>query len=220
MSSAKIPYPQCDNCDFFHFNPDSDRSCDIHDFVMPRTGWQIICSDWRQKQEPSPRFRELESGKLYYYSISTGEVLKAVLKPFEELQKSILGVNIRQDKELGWIIYPHKQRRFFPSPGEQVIIMLGSVRFLFLVANADRALAQNMYPTEDGWETTYHTRKIFMLYCEKEPSILYRWANAHINFDEYISNSFVPSLFAFIEVLEPLRRYALRPDLLTYSQYR
>jgi len=212
-------HPECQNCDFYRLRAEGGQHCAKHQFVMPSADWQTICRDWQHDNQPID-FEGMEPGMLYYYSWGSGDILIAPMGHFSQLQHPLISVSIRKDKQLGWVIYPRKQTIFFPEPDEMVTVYVGDRKSKFQVVNTERTLAKEMIPCEDGgWETQYHTQRVFMLHSLESPDLLYNWTQSFMDFDAYITDSFSPSLFAFIEVIHQGREYILHPDLLTYEKY-
>jgi hypothetical protein len=215
-------YPECENCDFFIRNrPELERRCRAHDFIMPRIGWQVICRDWQHNQHNSKRFSRLDQDTLFYYSYdSDNNLLGAPLGTFPALQRLLVGVNIRQDKRLGWVVQPHTNRRYFPQPGQQLAILLYEEEYLFEAAEVERSVAASMIAGLSGKiEAASHSERVYTIYCLDGPTVLYEWLDTFMHLDDYINESFVPSIFAFSTIIYPNSFYTLRPDLLTYGRF-
>lgn len=213
-------HPECQNCDFFRKRDDAsdDAVCMKHNFVMPRIDWQTICKDWQTNNE-TVSFQDMEEEMLYYYSYGSGDILIAPLAHFRQLQFPLISVSVRQDKSLGWVIYPRKQNQFFPAPDSLVTVYVGERKSKFQIVNMERNLAVEMVPRSHGWEKQVHTQQVFMLGSLESPNLLYDWSQSFMDFDAFIDDSFSPSLFAFLEVLDHTGEYVLHPDLLTYEKY-
>jgi hypothetical protein len=211
--------PQCENCDFYNHNARDNFKCSKHRFVMPLVDWQIVCRDWMYQGE-GVDFSGLQKEALHYYSEASGELIHAPLKDFKSLKRMMLSVRLRRDEEFGWIISVGKQSQFFPAPGNVVTINISRRKCKFQVVNTERNLAVEMIPNEDGtWQTNYHTQRAFMLYSIESPQLLHDWLNAFMDVDELIKNSFVPSVFAFLEVVGNYNDYHLYADSLVYGKY-
>lgn len=213
-------HPDCRNCEFFRQQADNGRQCSKHDFIMPTIDWHMACSDW-QRQGKKIKDGKIDKDVLYYYSYSTGEVLTAEFASFKDLQNPILSVSIRLDHELGWVIYPRRQFQFFPEPERTVSIQIQNQEIFFQTVNVERKVAAEMIPVADGeWDTQYHTEYVFMLCSQEAPDLLYEWLGKHIDIERYKIQRNAPSLFAFIEVIEDQRHYALHFDDLAYQKYQ
>lgn len=212
-------YPECENCAFFRMHETyAERKCTRHDIVLPRIDWQMICVDW-QNGEHRIDAGHLEPGILYYYSYGTGDIIDSRLADFGRLRNMLISVTVRQDKELGWVIYPRNHRRYFPAAGKMLTVMVGDRKSKFYAVDAERTLVSKMMPGEAGWETVYHNKSVYMLHSLESSELLYHWFSSFMDCDRYIDESFAPNLFAFMEIVEQDRMYALHPDLLLYNKY-
>lgn len=213
--------PKCENCEFFRRVKNAEgKRCTRHAFVMPSLGWNVVCKDWQRSGENLNKSR-LAPGVLYYYSYASGSIQASELAPFEDLQNPVLSVSIREDQDLGWVVYPRSHQNFFPRPGEEAIIDLTVTKTRLRVAMMERNMAMEMIPAGDGrWEPMYHTQQIMLLYHEQEPELLAEWLDTYIDINTHGQNGLAPSYFAFIEVLRQGYEYRLHPDLLAYPEYR
>lgn len=212
-------YPQCENCQFFTNRHDDNRQCQKYDFVMPEIDWQMVCKDWRNGNK---RLRlNLTEQMLYYYSYGSGQIRKSPIAPFRQLQNLIVSVTLRRDEEFGWVIYPRQRLHHFPQVGASFSLFIGEQSYRFCSVYEARNVATAMTTMGDNvWEMNYHEQYIYMLYHEDDPNLLYYWANQLLDFDAYMRDCFVPSLFAFVEIIQYGHSYALHPDLLAYEAYR
>lgn len=210
--------PECANCDFFLADSTDGRKCSKHKFVMPNVDWHILCKDW-QHQGKSVDFMKMRPDELYYYSYATG-LRSAFLGKFEQLQRMIVSVSIRYDKEFGWILFPRKYTHFFPAPDTPITLILGNRKSRFQVTNTERNLAVEMFPNEEGnWEAHYHTQQVYMLYSLESTDLLRDWLDGYIEFDRHVKENVIPSFHAFVEVMAREMEYILHPDLLAYHEY-
>lgn len=211
-------YPQCENCQFFTGPRADGRQCQKHQFVMPSIDWQMVCKDWRNDRK---RLRlSLSEQTLYYYSYGSGQIRKAPIAHFDQLQNPLVSVTLRRDEELGWVIYPRQYIHYFPRAGESFSVFIGEQAYRFHSVHEARNVAAAMTAMGDNvWEMNYHEQYIYMLYHDADPNLLYRWANQMLDFDAYMRDCFVPNLFAFVEVIRQGAQYALHPDLLAYQAY-
>lgn len=214
-----VAHPACENCDHYR-KPDGDHehTCQKHTFVMPYLDWHTLCRDWQHQQQTHESVKLLSRQRLYYYSYDAG--LQAEVGHFQELTYRRLSVSVRQDRDLGWVIFPRSYQRFFPAPDTFVNVLVGDRLRKFQVVNAERNIAVEMIPRRDGeWDVQYHTQQVFMLYSVESPDLLYDWMQTFMDVDAYIRQSFHPSLFAFVDVMQQTGEYTLRPDMLVYQQY-
>lgn len=213
--------PSCENCDFFNHGRNNDlRLCRKHDFVMPRVGWQMLCKDWCHNEQ-SVDFGDMDPETLYYYSLGSGKPRSALLARMEALQRLVLSVNIRQDKEMGWVIVPRTHQELFPPPGSLLTVVISGRRSKFQIANVERNLAVEMIPLQRGrWDKQIHTQQVVMLQSMESPQLLQDWLNSFIDLEALSKHSFTPSLFAFIEMPDETKGdHYLYPDLLMYEDY-
>lgn len=212
-------YPQCENCDFYDHVTESAYKCRRHRFVMPDVDWQIVCRDWAHGGE-GVDFSALEPDTLHYYSAASGDIVHAPLRPFADLQRMLVSVRLRRDKEYGWVIYiGTNSNHHFPAPGARVNVLISRRRCKFQIANPQRELAKEMIPADGTWQEVHHTQHSFMLYSTEHHQLIYSWLNSFMEIDRYIESSFVPSVFAFVEVMGNNEDYILYADSLAYRQY-
>ena len=212
-------HPRCENCDFYRLRAPGRRHCGRFDFTMPIIGWSTLCKSW-QHQGEGVDFDRMEDETLYYYSIGTGDLKTAILARMQDLQSMVISVNIRQDRELGWVILPRHNFNYFPTPDTPITIIVGNRRCKFQVINIERNLAIEMVPGENGWEPQYHTTQVFMLASLESGDLLYEWLDTFLHMGQYLEDSRLnPSIFAFIQVLSAPNTYSLTPDLLAYQAY-
>lgn len=212
-------YPQCENCDFYDQVAAHHQRCRKHGFVMPEVNWQIVCRDWAAGGE-SVDFSALEAGTLHYYAAGSDDITHAPLRKFVDLKRMILSVRLRHDNEYGWVIYVGSSlSQFFPTPGTHVNVVISRRNCKFQITNPQRTMATEMIAQRGMWQEVQHTQQSFMLYSTEHHELIYSWLNSFMRVDEYIENSFVPSLFAFIEVIGNDTDYVLYADTLAYRQF-
>ncbi len=212
-------YPQCENCDFYDRVTESAQRCRKHKFTMPEVEWQIVCRDWIHGGEQAD-FGSLEANTLHYYAAGSEDITHAPLRRFSDLKNTMVSVRLRRDKEYGWVIYlgAHSSRHF-PSPGTHVNVMISRRSCKFQIANPLREMAKEMIPQHGSWQEVRHTQQSFMLFSMEHHQLVYSWLNSFMDIDRYIEESFVPSVFAFMEVGGKNSEYTLYADTLAYRQY-
>ena len=212
-------FPQCENCDFFNAQGAPHERCRRHQFVMPNVDWQIICRDWATEGE-TVDFSALQPGTLYYYAAGSDAVKHAPLRPFADLKRMLISVRVRQDEQYGWVIYVgDRSSHHFPSPGADVNVRISRRNCKFRIANPSRDLAAEMILQQGEWRAMIHQKPAFMLYSCEHRELLYSWLCSFMDMEAYSKNSFVPNIFAFLEVVGNNTDYLLYADALIYQQY-
>jgi len=210
-------YAECDNCIFYQKMTERDGRCTKYPFVMPRLDWSTICPSYRGDGLAHPQ--TMDANTLYYFGLQDDFYHFAPLAPFPQLRAPLLSVSVRQDHDLGWIIYPRKHLRYFPSPNTDVSIRLNEQEFSFVTYNVQRIVASEILANEDGTpETMQHVQTLFMLACPKQPDLLHEWMSLYYDTERLFAHALAPSLLAFLEVIG-MGQYALYPDSLLYGNY-
>jgi len=210
-------YAECETCIFYQKMGERDGRCTKHAFVMPRLDWPTVCLSYRGEGQAHPQSMDAET--LYYFGLASDAYYFAPLAPFKQLRAPLLSVNVRRDHELGWIIYPRKHLRYFPTPDTDIIVALNGQEFAFRTYSLPRTVAHEILGSEDGTpETMQHVQTLFMLACPQQPNLLYEWMNLYYDAERMFAYSIAPSLMAVLEVIG-MGQYALYPDSLLYGEY-
>ncbi|MCS6837160.1 MAG: hypothetical protein NZ750_14220 [Anaerolineae bacterium] len=211
------PYSECETCIFYQRMNERDGRCAKHSFVMPHLDWQTVCSSYMGEGMSHPE--PMDSRTLYYFGLNADFYHFAPLAPFAHLRAPLLSVNVRRDHELGWIIYPRKHLRYFPSPDSEISVVLNDQAFCFYTYSLQRTVAYEILGSEDGTpETLQHVQTLFMLGCPQRPDLLYEWTSLYYDTERLFARTLAPSLMAFLEVVS-IGQYILHPDSLLYGDY-
>jgi hypothetical protein len=212
--------PQCHTCDFI----DQDhRSCTIHDFVLPQLGTEVICGDWRQSQEQVVITEGMQPGMLYYYSYAS-DAAPLPLERFAALRHLMVSGSIHEDEEFGWCLYLDPLRyRSYPAPGRRAVVQIDERAYAGRVVQAARRRCVGGSRTESGgWASHFETRTQRMLILPDAPGALRAVLDQHYDVAAYRASLaahwaadqlLASGYFCFVEILEPRKRFRVRPNL-------